>query len=107
MGSRPRGPSAALVLERRRISRPDRSPNMNMQRDPREASPRAVEGAPTLATSWRGRSTAPHLSIWLPIAVKGAAAAGVALILAVIGVKAGAHGPPPPFEPASSATAPL
>jgi competence protein ComEA len=36
--------------------------------------------------------------------VKGAAAAGVALILAAIGVKAGAHGPPPPFEPASSAT---
>jgi len=39
--------------------------------------------------------------------VKGAAAAGVALILAVIGAKAGAHGPPPSFAPASSATAPL
>jgi len=80
---------------------------MSMQRNEREASPRAVEGAIALVPPSRGRSTAPHLSIWLPILVKGAAAAGIALILAVIGVRAGAHGPPPPFEPAPSATPPL
>jgi competence protein ComEA len=79
---------------------------MNMQLDPREASPRAAEGGLALPPP-RGRSTAPHLSLWLPIAAKAAAAAGVALILAVIGAKAGAHGPPPAFEPAPSATPPL
>jgi competence protein ComEA len=36
-----------------------------------------------------------------------AAAAGVALILAVIGARAGAHQPPPAFEPAPSATPPV
>ena len=80
---------------------------MNMQQESREASPRAVEGGLALSTPSRGRSTAPHLSIWLPIAVKIAAAAGGALILAVIGAKAGAHGPRPAGEPAPSATPPV
>jgi competence protein ComEA len=75
-----------------------------MQQEPREAPPRAIERALALAPSSRGRSTAPHFFIWLPILVKVAAAAGVAVILAVIGVKAGAHHPPPAFEPAASAT---
>jgi competence protein ComEA len=80
---------------------------MNMQLDPREASPRAGEGGLPLTPPSRGRPTAPHLSIWLPIAVKAAAAAGVALILAVIGAKAGAHGPSPAFAPGPSATPPV
>jgi competence protein ComEA len=75
-----------------------------MQQEPREAKSRAIARAPALAPSSRGRSTAPHFFVWLPILVKVAAAAGVAVILAVIGVKAGAHGPPPAFEPAASAT---
>jgi competence protein ComEA len=77
---------------------------MNMQQEPRGASPRANDGALALASSSRGRSTAPHLLVWLPIIAKLAAAAGAAVILAVIGAHAGAHRPPPPFEPASSAT---
>jgi competence protein ComEA len=76
---------------------------MNMQQEPREASPRAIGGALALTPSSRGRSTAPHLFVWLPILVKVGAGAGVAIILAVIGAKAGAHGPPPAFEPAASA----
>jgi competence protein ComEA len=74
-----------------------------MQQEPREAQPRAIERALALAPSSRGRSTAPHFFIWLPILVKVAAAAGVAVILAVIGVKAGAHRPPPGSDPAASA----
>jgi competence protein ComEA len=80
---------------------------MNMRQDAREASPRAVEGGHALTSGSRGRSAAPHLSIWLPIAVKAAAAAGIALILAVIGARAGAHGPSPAFDPAPSATPPV
>jgi competence protein ComEA len=80
---------------------------MNMQQDAREASPRAVEGDHALTSGTRGRSAAPHLSIWLPIAFKAAAAAGIALILAVIGAKAGAHEPSRTFDPAPSATPPV
>jgi len=80
---------------------------MNMQQDPREASPRAVEGGLALTPPSRGRSTAPRLSVWLPIATKAAAAAGAALVLAVIGARAGAHGPTPSFDPAPSATPPV
>jgi len=76
---------------------------MNMQQEPREATPRAIEGALALPPSSRGRSTAPHLLVWLPILAKVAAAAGAAVVLAVIGAKAGAHRPPPPVEPAASA----
>ena len=77
---------------------------MNMQQDPREASPRAVEGSLAFPTPSRGRVTAPHLSLWLPIAAKAAAAAVGALVLAVIGAREGAHGPRPAFEPAASAS---
>src|SRR5690349_2496962 len=80
---------------------------MTMQRDPREASSRGAEGGIALTPSPRGRSTAPHLSIWLPLAVKAAAAAGIALILAVIGAKAGAHRSPPSPDPGPSAVPPV
>jgi len=80
---------------------------MNMQQEPREASPRAIEGALALSPSSRGRSTAPHLFVWLPILAKVAAAAGAALVLAVIGAKAGAHRPTSDSEPAASAAPPV
>jgi competence protein ComEA len=81
---------------------------MNMQQEPREASPRAIEGALALSPSSRGRSTAPHLLlVWLPILVKVAAAAGAAVVLAVIGAKAGAHRPPSATEPVASAAPPV
>jgi competence protein ComEA len=80
---------------------------MNMQHEPREASPRAIEGALALSPSSRGRSTAPHLFVWLPILVKVAAAAGAAVVLAVIGAKAGAHRPPSASEPVASAAPPV
>jgi len=79
---------------------------MNMQQEPREALPRATEGALPLASSSRGRSTAPHFSVWLPIVTKVAAAALAAVVLAMIGARAGAHRPPPTIEPAASAAPP-
>ena len=80
---------------------------MNLQQEPREASSRATEGAFSLASSSRGRSTAPHFSVWLPIVTKVAAAALAAVVLAIIGLRAGAHGPPPAIEPAASAAPPV
>jgi competence protein ComEA len=75
-----------------------------MQQEPREAMPRVLEGDLALRVPSRGRPAAPHLSIWLPILGKTAAAAIGAAILAIIGAKAGAHAPPPTPEPAPSAT---
>jgi competence protein ComEA len=80
---------------------------MNMQQQPREASPRVIESALALTPTGRGRSSAPRFHLWLPIITKVAAAAGAALILAVIGARAGAHNSPPPLAPAPSAAPPV
>jgi competence protein ComEA len=66
---------------------------MTKQHLPRETSSRALEGSSALLPSVRGRSSAPHLSIWLPVVLKVLAAALAAVVLAVIGAKAGAHVP--------------
>ncbi len=44
----------------------------------------------------RGRSSAPRIFIWMPLATKVFAAIVAAVILAIIGAKAGAHAPAPP-----------
>jgi competence protein ComEA len=80
---------------------------MKRSTERREASPRANEGDIALLSPSRGRSTAPHLSIWLPVAAKVAAAAAAIVVLAIIGAKAGAHAPhEPPASSAASAIPP-
>ena len=82
---------------------------MKKQQDEREAMPRASEGDVALLSPSRGRSTAPHPSIWLPVAAKVAAAAAAIVVLAIIGAKAGAHAPhdPAPTPSAASAIPPV
>ncbi len=71
---------------------------MNKQQLPREASPRAFEGASTLSQV-RGRSSAPHASAWVPVATKALLALVAAVVLAFIGARAGAHSPAPDETP--------
>jgi len=66
---------------------------MTHQQVPREASPRAIEGASPLASTPRGRTSAPHLSHWLPLAGKVAIAVLAAVVLAIVGATAGARPP--------------
>jgi len=66
---------------------------MTHQQVPREASPRAIEGSSPLASTPRGRTSAPHLSHWLPLAGKVAIAVLAAVVLAIVGATAGARPP--------------
>jgi len=74
---------------------------MNKQQTTRDASARALEGSSTLS-QMGGRSPAPHLSTWAPVAAKAMLALIAAVVLAFIGARAGAHSPPPD-DPAPAA----
>jgi competence protein ComEA len=67
---------------------------MNKQQPSRDLSARALEGSSTLSQV-RGRSSAPHPSLWTPLATKALLALVGAVVLAFIGARAGAHAPPP------------
>jgi competence protein ComEA len=71
---------------------------MSKQQPTRGDSPRDFEGS-TLPQE-RGRSAAPRLSIWAPLAAKAVLAVIAAAVLAFIGARAGAH-PTPSEEPTS------
>jgi len=66
---------------------------MAHQQVPREASPRAIEGSSPVVSTQRGRTSAPHLSHWLPLAGKLAIAVLAAAVLAIVGATAGARPP--------------
>jgi competence protein ComEA len=74
---------------------------MSNHPSPRGDSPRDFEGSPSRD---RGRSTAPRLSIWAPLALKAVLALVAAAVLAFIGARAGAH--PTPADDPSPAMAP-
>jgi competence protein ComEA len=61
---------------------------MSKQPSPRADSPRDFEDSPPRD---RGRSAAPRLSIWAPLALKAVLAVVAAAVLAFIGARAGAR----------------
>src|SRR6185295_13455055 len=72
----------------------------------RETPSRDIEGSSTLASRPRGRTPAPRVFNWLPLAAKVGVAAGGIAALAIIGANAGAHSPASSDGPALSSSGP-
>src|SRR4051812_44405721 len=64
----------------------------------RDPSGRVLEGHDALTMSARGQVAAPRVFLWGPIVAKLALAIFAAVVLAFIGMKAGAHSEPPTPE---------